>query len=188
MAISYIFKPHRVTPLLATKKRGNGKFIYKMADIRTGKLVGKMIAYPEIVRDKYRMFSPNADVYSSFFIHRLYSFVKNIGVGKAFINIAKRESIRTLCSGNVHLISRNPLNPKEVPHLFYRKLGFHCNKYYQVSEKYFDECIKENKPVDIGNCGIEIPMYIEKCVVNQLEQTEKMFWFKIRFPRLFDRL
>jgi len=88
----------------------------------------------------------------------------------------------------VHLISKNTISPHEVPHLFYRKLGFHCNKYYQVSEKYFDECIKENKPVDIGNCGIEIPMYIEKCVVNQLEQTEKMFWFKIRFPRLFDRL
>lgn len=188
MAISYIFKPHKITSLLAYKKRSNGSFIYRMADTKTGKRVGTMIGRPEVIRDTYRRFSPNADVYSSFFIHRLYSYVKNIGVGKAFINIAKRESVRTLCSGNVHVISKNVLNPKEVPHLFYRKMGFSCNKYNESSNQYFDKCIKENKPVDIKKCGVEIPMFIEKCVVNQLEDTEKMFWFKIRFPRLFDRL
>ena len=188
MAISYLFKPHKLTNLLAYKRHGNGNFVYKMADTKTGKQVGLMIARPEVVRDKYRRFSPNADVYSSFFINRLNSYVKNIGVGKAFINIAKKESVRTLCSGNVHLISKNTQNPKEAPHLFYKKLGFKCNKYNDKCNKYFDECIKENKPVDIKICGSEIPMYIEKCVVNQLEYTERMFWFKVRHPNWFDRL
>ena len=188
MSISYIFKPHKMTNLLTYKVRGRGNSLYKMADAKTGSCVGLMLARPTTIRDPLRRFSPNADEYCSFFIDRIYTYIKNHGVGSAFINIAKKESIRNFCSGNVHLISKNTRSPLDMPHLFYRKHGFKCNKYYKSSEKYFDECLKEGKPIETTKYGIEIPMYIEKCVKNQLENINKWYMYKVRFPRLFDRL
>jgi hypothetical protein len=177
---------NRITNKIVYGQNGKGQNIfYKMADIKTGEIIGEMKARPETIRDTYRRFSPNADVYVSFYIEKLRAFKKNIGVGKAFINIAKKESFRHLCCGNVHLIAKNFLDVSDTPFVFYRKMGFSFNKYNQQTQKYIDDCIKTKTIPLSENCGYELPMYIEKCVVNQQEEIEKAYNFKIKHPKLF---
>ena len=72
------------------RSKTSGVYFYKMLN-KEGMLVGEMKAYPEVIYDKYRRFSPNADVYRSFFIDRLFAYKKGVGIGKAFINIAKEK-------------------------------------------------------------------------------------------------
>jgi hypothetical protein len=181
-------KPPKITDKIVYLQKGKGRNIfYKMIDTKTGELIGEMKARPETIRDKYRRFSPNADEYDSFYIERLRAYKRNIGVGRTFINIAKKESIRHLCCGNIHLIAKNYLNPKDTPFVFYRKMGFSFGKHHQQTQKYIDECIKQNQKPEIKNCGMEIPMYIEKYVINQKEMIDKFYNIKIKFPEIFNR-
>ena len=155
---------------------------------KSGKILGEMVARPETIRDPFFHFSPNARQYDSFYIQRLRAYERNKGVGTAFINLAKKESLRNFCSGNIHLIARNCLDVKDNPFIFYRKMGFSFNKYHQKTQEYVDECIKRGIPAEIKNCGYELPMYIEKCVINQKENIEKMYKLKISFPTIFYNL
>lgn len=155
---------------------------------KTGKFVGEMKAYQETIYDIYRQFSPNADIYRSFFIDRLTAFVRNQGVGHAFINIAKRESLRRFCLGNVHVISSSFLDKVNPPHIFYRKEGFNCSKYQQSTQNYLDECIKNHKQVERGKCSMDIPMYIEKNTDTNGDGIKRTFDFKIKFRDLFEWL
>ena len=104
---SYLYKPHKMTRFMTIKHKGFKSDIYSMIDTKNGNVVGEMIARPVTIRDYFYHYSPNAHTYTSFFIDRLQVFVKNVGIGSIFINIAKKESIRRFCSGNVHLISKN---------------------------------------------------------------------------------
>jgi len=163
---------------------------YRIIDSQTGKTAGQMKAYPEVVRDSYYTFSPNATEYRSFFIDRLFveKEYRRMGIGTMLINIAKKESIRSLCSGNIHLISKNLASVCDVPHKFYRKLGFQCNKYSKTIQDYLDRCIKEDKQPDIKKTGISLPMFIEKCVIGQDKDIEKTYQLMIKFPGLFSNL
>jgi GNAT superfamily N-acetyltransferase len=163
---------------------------YRLYDRETKKIVGMMKAGPEYIDNTCRPFSPNAESYKSFYIYRLQISpeARKQGAGRALINIAKKESVRQFCSGNVHLISQNPINPAETPHLFYRKQGFLCSQYHKSSQDYFDKCIKEGKPVDIKVCGTKIPMYIEKCVVNQGANLDMWHNIARHFPKLFRQI
>jgi hypothetical protein len=181
-----LLKPNRITNKIIYYRKGKGQNIfYKMADTKTGKVIGEMKAKPETIRDMYRRFSPNADVYDSFYIERLRAFKRHVGVGKAFINIAKKESFRYLCCGNIHLIAKNFLDIKDTPFVFYRKMGFSFNKYNQQTQKYIDDCIRTKTTPSLKDCGSQTPMYIEKCVINQKEEIEKAYNLKIKSPKLF---
>jgi len=183
------YKPVKITNRLIYSKRvRNYSIFYKMFDSHTGETLGEMVALPEYIIDKYRRFSPNADEYKSFFIRRLSVIKRNAGVGTQFINVAKRESCRHLCSGNIHLIAGNPCNPADNPFKFYRKLGFLFNKYSEKIQKYVDECIKNNTPVDIKKTGWQAPMYIEKCVVNQNKNIENEYIQRVKYPYLYKDL
>ncbi len=180
-------KQPKITDRIVFPYKKNGPNIfYRMVDINSGEIVGEMKARPEVVSDKFFRFSPNAESYRSFYIERLRAFVKNQGVGKTFIKIAQKESSRNFCSGNVHLVSYNTTNPKEVPHMFYRKLGFEFNKYCKNTQQYIDECIKMNiRPFANRQCRSECPMYLEKCVNGQEEEIKNTYNLKIKFPWLF---
>lgn len=193
MVTSYIFKPPKITRYLAYKFKPRKNFpatIYRLIDTQNGKIAGFMSAYPETIEDNYRQFSPNANRYVSFFIQRLKILpeYRRQGAGTALINIAKRESIRNLCCGNVHLISHNVENPGEIPHLFYRKQGFKCNKYNKKTEEQLDKWIKEGKRPEDFKCSYSMPMYIEKCVQNQDEMINFFYKLKVRFPNIFNLL
>ncbi len=164
--------------------------LYRMIDLQKGKVAGYMRAGTDVIDDNFYSYSPNAKRYYSFLIDRLYvePEYRNQGVGTAFINIAKKESMRNFCTGNIHLTSFNTHEPTRHPHLFYRKLGFKCNKYNQLTQKYLDECIKENRQTEVGKCVYKLLMYIENCVKNQDKVNELLYKFKVKFPRLFENL
>ena len=156
-----------------------------MFDSKTGQIVGEMKAYPEDVYDKFRQFSPNKDSYRSFYIQRLFAYEKNKGIGKSFINIAKKESFRNFCFGNLHVISSARFAMDNPPHIFYRKMGFSFGRNYSCSEKYIDECIKNNKQVEKGKCPLDIPMYIENNIDINEKTWDRYCNLKSKFSYLF---
>lgn len=182
-------KPKPISELLTykTKSKNTGAFTYTMVD-KTGQIVGKMKAKPEIIRDKYRHFSPDADVYRSFFIDRLFAYKKHIGVGKSFINIAKKESERHLCLGNIHTIASSLFDHKNPPYIFFRKMGFNFSRFNSSSAKYIDECIKTNSQVDTNIRIGDVPMYIVKNIDADGKFLEKYFKFKNNFSEVFNYL
>ena len=152
---------------------------------RQGNFVGEMTAYPETIHDLNRQFSPNADSYRSFYIKRLNVFDRNKGAGRAFINIARKESLRNFCFGNLHVISSARFDKNNPPHIFYRKMGFKFNQYSKVTEKYIDECIKNHVQIENEKCFMDIPMYIEKDVDLSGKLLSTFYKLKIKFPYLF---
>lgn len=183
------YPPKKLTQYLVTiysPKNNPQRTVYRMFD-RDGSELGRMEATPMIVNNKYREYSPNADSYKSLYINRLIVNKRNQGIGRAFINIAKKESVRKLCSGNLHVISSNLFDKNNPPHIFYRKMGFCFNKYSQRTQKYIDDCIKYNEPYMPGICPNDIPMYIEKCVKNQTECLKKLYEFRIKFKDFWNR-
>lgn len=166
------------------KSKNTGAFIYKMFN-RQGNFVGEMTAYPETIHDLNRQFSPNADSYRSFYIKRLNVFDRHKGAGRAFINIARKESLRNFCLGNIHLISSARMDMENPPHIFYRKMGFLCSKYFKLIEKYLDECIQNHTRIEKGKCPLDIPMYIEKDVDLSGKKQAAFYEMKIKFHYLF---
>lgn len=163
-------------------KNKNNTHIYNMIDIKTGALVGKMKARPEIISDKSRRFSPNAEVYHSFFIDRLFAYTRGSGVGKAFIKIAKKESFRNLCLGNIHTIASSLFDKQNPPYIFFRKQGFNFNKYSTVTAKKIDDCIKHKTQINI--CG-DFPMYIEADVDISGQSMKRAYELKLKFSDIF---
>lgn len=165
-----------------TKFKNTGAFIYKMFDNK-GKIVGEMTAFPETIYDSSRQFSPHADSYRSFYIKKLMAFERNKGVGTAFINIAKKESLRNFCFGNIHVISSARYDQNNPPHIFYRKMGFQFNQYSKATEKYIDECLQNHRPVEKGKCIMDSPMYIAKNIDKKTTLT--FYNLRIKFPEIF---
>jgi len=193
MLTSYILKPPKITRFLAYKYKPRKYFpasTYRLIDTHNGKIAGFMSAYPETINNDHYHFSPNATRYVSFFIHRLRILpeYRRQGAGTALINIAKKESYRNLCCGNVHLISHNTENPRETPHLFYRKQGFNCSKHQQQTQEFLDRWIKEGKRPEGFKCSYSIPMHIEKCVENQDEMINYFYNLKVELPEIFNRI
>lgn len=169
------------------KSKQTDSYFYHMVD-RTGNIVGKMKAKPETIYDKHRHFSPGADVYRSFFIDRLFAYKKNSGVGRAFINIAKKESLRNFCLGNVHTIASSRFDQTNPPYVFFRKMGFEFGRFNSLMAKHVDECIKTNSKVNSKVYGGDIPMYIAKNVDIDGKELAKQFNLKRKFPELFKTL
>ncbi len=170
-----------------TKSKNTGLYIYHMID-KGGSIVGIMKAVPETLYDKYRHFSPDADIYRSFFIDRLFSYKRNSGVGKTFINIAKKESLRNFCFGNIHTIASSRFDPSRPPYIFFRKMGFNFSRFNSTLAKHIDECIKTNSKINSKTYGGDVPMYIAKNVDTNGKELEKYFKFKNNFSEVFNYL
>lgn len=146
---------------------------------KKGCCLGRMETEPCVLRNRYHLYSPNSDKYSSLYIKRLNSFKRRVGVGSSLINAAKIESFKNFCNGNIHLVASDIFDAKPPPQVFYRKVGFEFGKHEIDTKKIVDDCIKNNKPVDklLGDSF----MYIERDVdesgesVKSLKQAKEMF-------------
>lgn len=92
---------------------------------KKGQYLGKMRAYinPETSAKVYR---PQRNDYASFCIDYLYVKPKFRGerAGTALLDMAKHDSYKFGCNGNVHVIAGYLKNESTVPQVFYRKNGF----------------------------------------------------------------
>lgn len=173
-------KPHRYTERIIVKKQEkySNKAVFLMYD-KKGCCLGRMETEPCVLRNRYHLYSPNSDKYSSLHIKRLNSFKRRVGVGTSLINVAKVESFKKFCNGNIHLIASDIYDEKRPPQVFYKKVGFKFGKYEKEVEKIVNEYIKDNKPISrtLGDSF----MYIEKNVDNSgklakcLQEARKMF-------------
>lgn len=180
-------KSHPLTRFIVikSKSKNTGHYVYKMLD-RNGNIAGRMEAHPETLYNYNHIYSPNADVYDSFCIDRLFSYDRNKGAGRAFINIAKKESFKNFCIGNIHLIATNRYDIKHPSQIFYRKAGFKFGYRNNLTEKIIDDYIKGKTPEISGKIPLETPMYIETNVDSSGKLRQALFNFKIRFPEIFE--
>jgi hypothetical protein len=135
------------------KYNKNGYSNYRMFD-RKGTLLGTMQAISERVDTPE--YYPATNYYYSFYIKGLNAIKRRIGVGKAFIKLARHESYENCCEGRIHLIAQNLKDIKDKPDIFYRKCGFTSSNKYHIEK--IDECIKENKP--LANLWYQTLMYL----------------------------
>lgn len=172
--------PHRFTERVVVKKKGKNPqdTVFRMYD-RKGNCLGKLEIRPEAVENKLHFYSPNSEKYNSLRIRKLISHKKRQGVGTSLINVAKIESFKKFCNGNIHVIASDVYDEKHPPQVFYKKVGFKFGKYEKETEKIVDDYIKGNKPISrtLGDSF----MYIEKNVDNSgkyvkcLQEARKMF-------------
>ena len=103
--------------------RANKSNVYEMSD-NTGRIVGRMVAYPEFIKDSDTYYPDKKDYYS-LYIKRLFveKEFRHKGIGKYFLDIAATDSYKRNCDGNVHLIAER-LEAGNPPQKFYRKNGF----------------------------------------------------------------
>lgn len=183
-----LFKPHKLTDLITIKTASRNKngFIYKTFNRHTGEIVGMMKARPTTVCNKKRIYFPIEGTFQSFLVEKLFAYKRNCGVGTALINIAKKESVRNFCTGNVHLISSSMYDRANPPHIFYRKQGFDFNEYCKVTAAHIDECIKNGTHVNPKKCRSDVIMHIAKCLENQDKEINRTYEFMVKFPNIFN--
>ncbi len=173
-------KPHRFTEKIVVKKKGkySQDTVFRIYDNK-GNCLGKMETEPQIVNNQLLLYSPHSKKYASLYIKKLNVHKRFKGVGTSLINVAKVESFKKFCNGNIHLIASDIYDEKRPPQVFYKKVGFKFGKYEKEVEKIVNEYIKDNKPISrtLGDSF----MYIEKNVDNSgklakcLQEARKMF-------------
>lgn len=106
---------------------------YTMFSTETGKVVGKMCARPEYIYGD-KIYYPNMHGYSSLYIHSLKANIRKQGIGREFIKLAQRESVRRGCEGRVHLIADNVTGESDnLPYVAYRKMGFDSQQKWAIA-------------------------------------------------------
>ena len=82
------------------------------------------------------------------FVHQLVIFKnKRQGYGTKFLDFAKNLSKKSGCGGRVRLIATTTAyDPRNPPHLFYRKNGFSSNNKKFIAK--MDRYIRKNKQLD----------------------------------------
>ena len=110
-----------------------GTNLYRMISTKEKKLVGQMIAHPNI----------NHQIE----IAELYVFRRRQGFGKKFLDFARNLSRKHGYEGHMILnASRTPYDPHNPPHIFYRKYGFTSDNKKMI--KKIDNYIKKKKQLN----------------------------------------
>ncbi len=174
--------PKQIPQRLIYKVPLEDTYIYKMADTKTGKYVGRMIGnISQEFMDS--SFYPSLESYKSFFIRILNLKSKREGHGSSFIKLAYNESRQNGGGGKIHLIASSCFEPKASPHVFYRKLGFTSR--YSESIKIIDKAIKNKKNLSYKDI-IDIPMYLpDEAIKNfanksNVKQNKTSVWQRIK--------
>ncbi len=130
---------------------------YLMFD-KQGQIVGRMGASKEFINHN-DVYNPNKIDYYSLYIQKIYvpKEHRGKGIGTAFLNIAKADSYRRGCNGNVHLIAENIEQGGRPPQKLYRRAGFDSQKKYHI--EMIDKAIAENTPLPPAKWST--PMYFE---------------------------
>lgn len=133
-------KPLKRIPSEIVIKKGND---YLMKETKSGRLLAIMEAKPKNM-PKWG-FEPFTGT-PALEISVLGTMKPHSGLGRKMIQLAKTESLRMGCKGNLFL---QCYNPKEYPDVFYRKCGFFTTKLERL--KQIDSYIKNKtflEPLD----------------------------------------
>lgn len=174
--------PKQIPQRLIYKMPMDDTYVYKMADTRTGKYVGRMIG--NVVQEIFgSSFYPSLESYKSFFIRILDLRAKREGHGSSFIKLAYNESRKNGGGGKIHLVASSCFDPKASSHVFYRKLGFSSR--YSGSLEIIDNAIKNKKNLSYKDI-IDIPMYLpDEAIKNfanksNVKQNKTSVWQRIK--------
>lgn len=135
---------------------------YNMFSTKDGKSLGHMIAeeqfYGKIAQEDYE-FYPKKENYTSLYIIALLAKVKRQGVGRAFINLAKKLANNERCENRVTVFAMNNQEGSilNAPSPFYRKCGFSSAEKPGLDD--VDRVIKGQKPKN-GDWYCSLPMYL----------------------------
>ncbi len=141
----------------------SGTNLYQMINIKDKKLVGRMIAHPNINRQ--------LEIDELTILGRFRQ-----GYGTKFLNFAKRLSCEYGYDGNMILNAcTTPYDPHNPPHIFYRKYGFTSNNKKMI--KKIDNYIKKGKQLNAYQ-ALPLIMYYP-------DDTPKKQSFWDRIKRLF---
>lgn len=106
---------------------------YTMFSTENGEILGKMSARPEYIYSD-KIYYPNEQGYSSLYINSLKANKRRQGIGREFIELARRESVRRGCEGRVHLIADNVTGESDnLPYVAYRKMGFDSQQKWAIA-------------------------------------------------------
>lgn len=132
--------------------------LYRMADTKTGQLVGEMLG-DVVVHDKsiHQTFYPINEPYKTFYIAELKMDERGQGYGSKFIQFAKNLSKQFGGEGRVHLVASRLYDRERPPHVFYKKLGFVSNNKFM--NDYLDDCIKSKTPLE-SELACNLNMYL----------------------------
>ncbi|MBP3821643.1 hypothetical protein J6G99_08390 [bacterium] len=126
-------------------QRRYSSFNSKIADIKTGELVGEMSTYIPVSQ-------------SVFYISKLLSFRRNQGIGTIFVNLAKKMCEEYVGKKPLYVLASSMYDKKNPPFLFYKKMGFEPMDCPEHILKHLNECIKEHKQVDTNIINEDIFM------------------------------
>lgn len=183
-------KPHKPigNVVIYSKKDGFGSIHYKMANKKDGKIVGFMQALPTVVNNKQHSYSPNATSYPSLLIQKLNVVPKRQGFGSIFMKIAKKDSFKNFCDGNIHVVASDMFDALHPPQVFYRKQGFKFNNRSRSTEFKVDEFIEGKIPEKYLYGLGDTCMYIENNVDKDRKMVSALKKFKENFPEIFEWL
>lgn len=135
---------------------------YTMFETKTGKKLGRMIArevkYGKIAEEDFEYY-PKKENYTSLYIIGLLAYVKRKGVGRAFIEFAKKLADNPRCENRVTVFAMNNQdgNILQASSPFFRKCGFTSSEKPGLSD--CDRVIKGLKPIH-GDWYCSLPMYL----------------------------
>lgn len=135
---------------------------YNMFSTKDGKSLGHMIAeeqfYGKIAQEDYE-FYPKKENYTSLYIIALLAKVKRQGVGRAFINLAKKLANNERCENRVTVFAMNNQEGSilNAPSPFYRKCGFSSAEKPGLDD--VDRVIRGQKPQN-GDWYCTLSMYL----------------------------
>ena len=135
---------------------------YTMFSTKDGKTLGRMIAeekfYGKIAEEDYE-FYPKKENYISLYIIALHAKIKRQGVGRAFIEFAKRLANNERCQNRITVLAMNnqERNILDAPSPFYRKCGFASAEKPGLED--VDRIIKGMRPKH-GYWYTCLPMYL----------------------------
>lgn len=183
-------KPHKPigNVVVYSQKNCFNSIVYRMANKNDGKNVGLMEVLPTVVNNKQHSYSPNATSYPSLLIQKLSVGPKRQGLGSIFIKIAKKDSFKNFCNGNVHVVASDMFDMIHPPQVFYRKKGFQFNNRSKSTEFKVDEFIQGKIPENYLYGLGDTCMYIENNVDKDGKMVAALKKFKEKFPEIFEWL
>ena len=144
------------------------RLIYQQGDrfimfsTKTKKTLGRMIVkeehYGKLKNEDYE-FYPKKENYTALYIVGLLANVKKQGVGKAFIQLAKKLAHNERCQDRITVLAMNnqESNILNASSPFFRKLGFSSAEKPGLSD--VDRVLKGEKPKN-GDWYCCLPMYL----------------------------
>lgn len=135
---------------------------YTMFSKKDGKLLGRMIVkerfHGKLSEEDFEYY-PKKENYTSLYIVALIAKVKRHGVGRAFIELAKKLANNERCQNRVTVYAMNNQEGSilDAPSPFYRKCGFTSVEKPGLDD--VDRVIKGQKPKN-GDWYCSLPMYL----------------------------